>query len=166
MQVESSIKPNKFEIEDLGNGKATVSFFDNIKEQEVTQEDNEESTIKYIYDMYKISINNRADLTEVLENNFESWLNFAKDCEYEQLAGEIRAKRDKLLKETDSEMCLDRMNLEVPEGTSFSSWLSFFKNIGSAITGNTAKYRQELRDITKQEGFPYNVVWPTKDEEE
>jgi len=25
-----------------------------------------------------------------------------------------------------------------------------------------AEYRQALRDITSQEGFPHNVVWPTK----
>jgi hypothetical protein len=25
-----------------------------------------------------------------------------------------------------------------------------------------ANYRQTLRNITKQEGFPYSVVWPTK----
>lgn len=23
-----------------------------------------------------------------------------------------------------------------------------------------AEYRQALRDITKQEGFPFNIVWP------
>lgn len=34
--------------------------------------------------------------------------------------------------------------------------------IKTAINGNYAKYRQELRDITKQEGFPFNVVFPTK----
>ena len=27
-----------------------------------------------------------------------------------------------------------------------------------------AAYRQALRDITAQEGFPYNVAWPTKPE--
>lgn len=27
-----------------------------------------------------------------------------------------------------------------------------------------ASYRQNLRDITSQEGFPYDVVWPTKPE--
>ena len=27
-----------------------------------------------------------------------------------------------------------------------------------------ATYRQALRDITSQEGFPENVVWPTKPE--
>ena len=25
-------------------------------------------------------------------------------------------------------------------------------------------YRQELRDITEQEGFPHNIIWPTKPE--
>lgn len=25
-----------------------------------------------------------------------------------------------------------------------------------------AAYRQELRDLTTQEGFPWNVTWPTK----
>jgi hypothetical protein len=27
-----------------------------------------------------------------------------------------------------------------------------------------ATYRQELRDITKQEGFPDNVIWPVRPE--
>lgn len=24
-----------------------------------------------------------------------------------------------------------------------------------------AAYRQELRDVTKQDGFPFNIIWPT-----
>lgn len=38
-------------------------------------------------------------------------------------------------------------------------------NVGGkrkAVSGEMAKYRQELRDIPKQEGFPYCVVFPTK----
>jgi hypothetical protein len=27
-----------------------------------------------------------------------------------------------------------------------------------------AEYRQALRDITSQEGYPFNVIWPTKPE--
>lgn len=30
------------------------------------------------------------------------------------------------------------------------------------ITTEWADYRQSLRDITSQEGFPYNVIWPVK----
>ena len=30
------------------------------------------------------------------------------------------------------------------------------------MTAEMATYRQELRDIPEQEGFPNNVIWPTK----
>lgn len=76
-------------------------------------------------------------------------------------AAKVRAQRDRLLAETDREMCLDRLGLEVPEGISFSEWLSFFRKLGAAVIGDMARYRQELRDIPKQEGFPYSVVFPT-----
>ena len=33
-------------------------------------------------------------------------------------------------------------------------------------TGKMAKYRQELRDITKQKGFPYEINWPEKPKED
>jgi hypothetical protein len=33
---------------------------------------------------------------------------------------------------------------------------------GGAPTLGGATYRQALRDITVQSGFPYDVVWPTK----
>jgi hypothetical protein len=32
------------------------------------------------------------------------------------------------------------------------------------MTTAMAEYRQALRDITSQEGFPYDVTWPTKPE--
>lgn len=166
MQVESNIKPNKFNIENLGNGKSTVSFYDNIVKQEVTQLDSEETTIKYVYDLYKIEIYNRENLQEEIERRFESWLEFAKDCEYEQLAANIRAKRNKLLEETDKEMCIDRLNLNLPTELSTTTLLAgvkqFFNAFSAVFNGKMAKYRQELRDITKQPEFPYNVVFPQK----
>ena len=33
---------------------------------------------------------------------------------------------------------------------------------GVALDSNWATYRQALRDVSAQEGFPHNVVWPTK----
>jgi len=33
---------------------------------------------------------------------------------------------------------------------------------GQAVPADWATYRQELRNITDQEGFPYSVVWPAK----
>lgn len=163
MQTNSDLKPtSNFIIEEHANKKCDVLFFTNIEETTKNGE------ITYNYDFYRLSMRSRKNLEETIKNNFKTWLEFAKNQEENRLAEEIRAKRNKLLEETDSEMCLDRMNLEVPSGTSFSSWLNFFKSIGNAITGDMAKYRQELRDITNQEGFPYEVTFPkkpTKEEE-
>lgn len=52
---------------------------------------------------------------------------------------EIRAERDRLLAETD--------------------YLALSDNTMSAAM---TTYRQALRDITGQAGFPYSVTWPTK----
>lgn len=73
-----------------------------------------------------------------------------------------RAIRDRLLKESDAELAVDRMGLEVPEGNTFSAWLDFLKGLGEMLKGKWAKYRQELRDLPQQEGFPLNTKFPEK----
>lgn len=170
MQIESSKRPNKFEINEIENGKCTVLFFDNVQEVEASQLDSEEKSIKYTYDMYKISTNFRESLSEQIENNYDKWLETAKKEEYNQLAAEVRSKRNELLAETDKEMCIDRLGLKLPSDLSMTNIISslkqFFEGFSDICNGKIAKYRQELRDITKQEGFPYNVVWPTKDKKE
>ena len=55
------------------------------------------------------------------------------------LPDEIRAERDRLLAETD--------------------YLALSDNTMSA---EMTAYRQALRNITGQTGFPYSVTWPTK----
>jgi hypothetical protein len=58
--------------------------------------------------------------------------------EYEQAAEEVRAKRDGLLKESDYMVLPD-----------------------APVDAAKAKvYRQALRDITEQAGFPHKVEWP------
>lgn len=167
MQIESTIKPGKFKIDEVENGKCTVLFFDNIVEEN-TEIENKENTIKYVYDMYKVAAQYRENLAEEIENNYEKWLQFAKKEDYEKLAAEVRKKRNELLKDTDKEMCIDRLGLDIPAEISMTNLISclkqFFEGFSNVYNGKIAKYRQELRDITKQEGFPYNVVWPTKDE--
>lgn len=59
----------------------------------------------------------------------------------EQLAEEIRTQRDKLLAETDWTQVLDAP-------------------ISAECREAFRVYRQALRDITEQEGFPAAVVWP------
>jgi len=52
----------------------------------------------------------------------------------------VRIKRDKLIAATDYYMLPDAP--EAPTGL--------------------AEYRQALRDITEQEGFPFDIEWPIK----
>ena len=56
----------------------------------------------------------------------------------ESLAKAVRVKRDSMIKATDFYMLPDYP--AVPEGI--------------------AEYRQALRDITEQPGFPHDVTWP------
>ncbi len=56
----------------------------------------------------------------------------------ESLANAARAKRDALIKATDFYMLPDY----------------------PAVPHGVAEYRQALRDITEQHGFPHDVTWP------
>lgn len=174
MKVESNLRPeNKFEIENIINGKCDIVFFDNVQEIEATEENEK----KYSFDTYRLKANYRDELEKELNDDVEKykeWLQLAKDTEFNELATIIREKRNKLLQESDKYMCLDRLGIEIPEnittGTIISVVKKFFEGLGESINGNYAKYRQALRDITKQEGFPYNVEFPiepnTNDERE
>jgi hypothetical protein len=51
----------------------------------------------------------------------------------------VRAHRNKLISDTD--------------------WMALTDN---TMTPEWASYRQELRDVTGQSGFPFAVVWPTE----
>jgi hypothetical protein len=69
----------------------------------------------------------------------------AEALRLEKLPGVVRDKRDRLLAESDFSQLPD-----VPlTGEQKDAW---------------AAYRRELRDITKQPGFPAEVVWPVKPE--
>lgn len=61
----------------------------------------------------------------------------------EKKSQEVRQVRNKFLQETD--------------------WVSIkAKDNGEDVPTDWKTYRQELRDITEQEGFPHNVIWPDK----
>ena len=79
MKEENNIKPEKkFEIENISeDGKCDVVFYDNIQEE--TKTDGEKIVKAYIYDIYRITVRYRDTLEEDLENNSETWLNFAKE---------------------------------------------------------------------------------------
>lgn len=169
MKVKNSIKPiSKFNIENIKNGKCDLVFYADIKEVETLDENNEKQK-GYEYEIYRITVDYRAEIKEIINNEYQKWLDYAKKVEYDKLANEIRIKRNELLAETDKEMCIDRLNLQLPKELTAANLLTgvkqFFSGFYDICNGKMATYRQELRDITKQEGFPYNVIWPTKDKE-
>lgn len=169
----SDIKPEKkFSIENVENGKCTILFFDDIQEEKQESHfENEGSTEKvvYSYDVYSTEISYRDNLAETIEADFEKWLKDIKEKDFNEVAAAVRAKRNELLAQTDKEMCIDRLGIEIPENISATNLLtvvtSVFKGLANILNNTMSKYRQELRDITKQEGFPYNIKWPSKEDQ-
>lgn len=164
MKVRSTIAPKNFKIGDRKGNLIEVAFFDDIKEIQ------EEEETLYEYSIYTIKTIFREDLESFINDNYESWLTLAKETDYQVVAKEVREKRNKLLEESDKQLLLDRLNIDLPSEITTLNLLSvvvkLFDNLKSILNGEWAEYRQKLRDITTQEGFPYNVEFPVKPEEE
>lgn len=162
MKAESNVKPKNIEIENIQNDRCDIVLCDNI--QEITEDD----ITRYVFDIYRLNICYYENIESEIETHFKNYLESAKKNEYKILAAEIRKQRDEMLKESDKDMCIDRLDIKLPENLSATNLLSgmkqFIEGLANIFNGNVAKYRQELRDITKQEGFPYNVVWPNKED--
>lgn len=141
MKAENNVKPeSKYNI-DIRGDRAIVTFFDNI--QEVTENDEK----KFIYEVYQIQVQNREDLREKLEEKiyYESLLEVAKEGYRLELADEVRQKRDELLVETDKYL-LEDFPISEEQKEKYKT------------------YRNELRKIPEQQGFPYEVSWPSLEE--
>ena len=150
--------PSAYEIKDGDAGQKIICFRQNIEEIET------EDGTQYTADEYTLTVTDTQMLEKRIADNIEAWREKAIKEDYDRAAAEVRAMRDKLLADSDKEMVLDRMGLEIPTGVSFTAWLDFLKKLGAAVSGEMARYRQELRDITTQDGFPYDVNFPKKPE--
>ena len=86
----------------------------------------------------------------------EELYSLVKQAEIDRLSAEIREKRNQLLTESDKYMALDRLDLDT------STAIKFLASLKNIFNNDYAKYRQALRDITKQPNFPYDVEFPKK----
>ena len=63
-------------------------------------------------------------------------------------------------------MSIDRLSFQIPKEITATILLSIVKDFFNVLRkmkeGDWAKYRQKLRDITEQKGFPYDVEFPQK----
>ena len=121
------------------NNKFEVAFYDlDTVEQHSRTEQNNEVHNFYSVKKYMLVLSN----INYIDNNYANLLALAKQEEQEKLANLIRAKRDKLLADTD--------------------WTQVSDNALTNLQREKYRvYRQALRDIPEQAGFPYNVVFPT-----
>ena len=88
-------------------------------------------TVGYIADEYFMTLPHPAT------GSYKEYIVAAKAMEYENLANLARNRRDQLLSATDYLALSDQT---MPE--------------------NVKDYRQKLRDIPEQSGFPYEIEWP------
>ena len=65
------------------------------------------------------------------------------EARYNEWATKARSLRDGLLADTDW-------------------WVTKAAEVGEPLSEDKHNYRQALRDIPNQEGFPYNIEWPVK----
>ena len=93
----------------------------------------------------------KAETMEVLQAAYKR---ACEELNEEDAAFYARKIRNKLLEETDKEMSLDRLGLDT------STALKFIVSLTSVLNGAWTTYRQELRDISKQDGFPFNIIFP------
>ena len=135
----------------------------------------EEKYQDQMYDVFNELTKEEVFFKKLTKEEFSDKLfknpNFKKEGTFLALEGDkLVGFASGSVKDTDKEMCIDRLNFNFPDNLSMTNIISslkdFFDGFASISKSNIAKYRQELRDITKQEGFPYKVVWPTKDKED
>lgn len=92
----------------------------------------------------------KSEMDEVMQKAYERAV---KDNDADGAAELARKIRNRLLDKSDAQMSLDRISLNTSNATAF---LTSLKNI---FSNDWAIYRQHLRDITAQEGFPFNIDW-------
>jgi HD-GYP domain-containing protein (c-di-GMP phosphodiesterase class II) len=146
VKISSAKMPNQpFEI--LPNGKkCTVIFYDNVIQNSMVDGMTGNSILSWDYEKYELETNYSASLSAQIESNYAIWLQKAKNAEANAESEKIRNYRDELLNKCDLQHC----NPEKWTAMSDSEKLAW------------ATYKQSLRDITAQEGFPYTMNWPVK----
>lgn len=144
MKITSIQKPIKIFNVIKSSSSCIVEFYDNVNS--ITETDGmtgQEITV-WEYEKYVIAEPYRVNLFADIESNFSTWLQKAKDYEISVEETKVRVYRDKLLNDCDLRHC----NAE--------KWMNMVddkKLVWSA-------YKQTLRDIPEQVGFPYMINWP------
>lgn len=140
MKVHGAERPRNYTI-DVYDDLAVVTLRENFTEIEPS----DDKDGGFEFDAYIVETIYREDLEETIASNFGDWLADAKNQERKVLADRVRAVRDKLLNQSD--------RFVFPHNPLAEEKKDLWR-----------EYQHALRIIPEQEGFPYEVVFPTKPE--
>ena len=110
------------------------------------------------FGVHRVFFSTRPEVTEtqvleegtpVFDKEADRWTQVfvVRDMSDEELAQIAEAKAEQIRNERNSLLVASDWTQVLDAPVDQDAW---------------AEYRQALRDITSQEGFPHNVVWPTK----
>ena len=162
INTELSEKPPVFTVSREGN-RAVIIFYTDV--QEVQREDGETAWEAVSWTLESSWTDN---IMERITDHQAAWLAEAQADAYAEAAAKARSLRDKLLTESDAMTALDRFGMNLPDKVTATTMLTVVKEILTALwsitKGAIGQYRQALRDLPEQPGFPFEIEWPDKPE--
>jgi hypothetical protein len=99
----------------------------------------------------------RAEMDDVVRN---AYLRAVENNDEETAALLARKIRNALLDKSDKECVLDKMLPDAPIGSSFTDWIDWLKALAQIKKNAWGEYRQALRDLSQQKGFPFEIEFP------
>lgn len=85
MKTQSDREPQALEINHLTNNTAELTFAENVRAitepDTAVTEDAEEGKTHYEYDSYTVTIDDRPNLEQTILQNYDAWLQYAKEQE-------------------------------------------------------------------------------------
>lgn len=142
LKCECNEKHARLECEPLPNGLTLVRVYED--EQEVTREAVSNMDTPWHGWQYTTYEMPTALPAGGISANPDAWAALIKQHDYDAAAAAVRAERDKLIDATDWTVLTDAKTVK-------ADWKA---------------YRQALRDVPEQPGFPYAVEWPVPPTEE
>ncbi len=101
----------------------------------------------------------RDNLPETVRKNYEK---ACASSDAETAADYARRIRNRLLAESDEKVALDKNVPALPAGDDPAAICAWVREFIAVSTGPWAEYRQALRDLPEQEGFPFEITWPVR----
>lgn len=130
--------PPQFEVQKLPDGMAQVTFyFDAVQLESIPEDEGERWAAK------SCSLTTRwsENLAAKIEDNYQEWFDSAESTCILAVEESVKKERNNLLVKSDYIMTVDYPCTDAER----NAWLS---------------YRQALRDLPDQEGYPIEIVWP------